>query len=275
MAYNNSSPPSKCADEAGTTTAGTRSSLQIGPSEMTYSRHCFFAYQSSMRPSHRTLYLAKPPSGKAPAPSSTIPYIVPYSNQRRRHFWPILTEVERSTSSEEVGSSGAWASLLESTQSLLETQTTSPSRDDHVSTGHSLRNSSRQCSRKLPFSKGGSCGTDRATRSSTILFTAALEGGALSHSSNFSFIVSWSRHKSFNEGEKAKSSKPSNLSLTSSARNKILLLKSGGIANESLPLETAPAAAANTSRFSRPSSPCAPSGILVTTRAPFTKSSTA
>ena len=275
MAYNKSSPPSKCADDAGTTTAGTKSSLQIGPSLITYSRHCFLAYQSSMRPSHRTLYLAKPPPGKGPLPSSTIPYIVPYSNHRRRHLWPILTVEERSTNNDDVGSSGAWASLLESTQSLRDTQTTSPSRDDHVSTGHSRRNSSRQCSRKLPFSKGGDVATDRATRSSTILLTAARDGGAASHSSNFSFIVSWSRQRSFNEGEKAKSSKPKRRSLTSNAKNKILLLRSGGMANESLPFETAPAAAANTSRFSRPSSPCAPSGMRVTTRAPFTKSSTA
>ena len=190
MAYNNSSPPSKCAEEAGTTTAGTKSSRQIGPSLITYSRHCFFAYQSSIRPSHLTLYLAKPPPGKGPEPSSTIPYIVPYSNQRRRHFWPILTVEDRSTSKEDVGSSGAWASLLESTQSLLETQTTSPSLADQESIGSSLLNSSRQCSRKLPFSKGGSCGTDLATKSRTIRLTAALDGGAASHSSNLSFIVS-------------------------------------------------------------------------------------
>ena len=102
----------------------------------------------------------------------------------------MATVLERSTNSDDVGSSGAWASRRESTQSLLETQTTSPSRDDQESIGSSLLNSSRQCSRKLPFSKGGNDGTDRATKSNTILLTAARDGGAASHSSNLSFIVS-------------------------------------------------------------------------------------
>jgi hypothetical protein len=180
----------------------------------------------------------------------------------------------RSTNNEDVGSSGANANRRESTQSRRLTQTTSPSLLFQVSKGNSRRNSSSRCALKLPRSKGGKVETFNATRSSTTLLTAARLGGAGSNSSNLSFMSSVSKQRSSTDGVNAKASKPSMRNFTSRARKRIERRTSAGIAADNRPLETAPAAAAKTSRFSKPSAPWAPSGMRVTRRAPFNRSST-